>query len=78
MADTAVLLPSATVVPAYGGWSLQVRYSRRECALPAHRTSGTLIPLTKDVFRRQYLPRNIHFCDDGASVLMTYIENHEV
>lgn len=73
-----VLQSSAMVVPAYGRWNLQVCCPYQKITPTVHRAAGTLKPLTKDVFLHQYLPRNIHFCDDGASVLMTYIENHKV
>ena len=78
MHDIDGLPPWAMAVPACGGWSLQVCLIWDVHIVAKIWVAGTLKQLTKDVFRRQYLPRNVHFCDDGASLLMTYIENHEV
>lgn len=72
------LPPLAMAVPACGGWNLQVCIVQDVHIVAKNRVAGALKQVTKDVFRRQYLPRNVHFCDDGASLLMTFIENHEV
>lgn len=37
-----------------------------------------LKPLFKQPPVSEYQGRTVHFCDDGASVLSTYLESHEM
>ncbi|EPS96446.1 hypothetical protein FOMPIDRAFT_112900 [Fomitopsis schrenkii] len=39
---------------------------------------GALSPMVNEPARRPFIGRTIHFCDEGASVLFTQLESHEV
>ncbi|EPS97066.1 hypothetical protein FOMPIDRAFT_42700, partial [Fomitopsis schrenkii] len=41
-------------------------------------SQGHLHPIIDNFPRSQYIGRSIHFVDDGASVVATYLESHEV
>ena len=34
--------------------------------------------MVKDAPRRAFMGRTVHFCDDGASILATFLETHEM
>ncbi|KAH9910273.1 WD40-repeat-containing domain protein, partial [Fomitopsis serialis] len=39
---------------------------------------GILSTMVKDAPRRAFMGRTVHFCDDGASILATFLETHEM
>ena len=79
MLGTAVLQASETVHLEFGDSVTVVCVSdllkarRAELACP-----GSLTSLVRSPPRREYMGRTIHFCDEGASVVVTFLETHEV
>ncbi len=39
---------------------------------------GTMTPILKSTEERIAIARNIFFCDDGASIVLCYLESHEM
>ncbi|EPS92865.1 hypothetical protein FOMPIDRAFT_1137213, partial [Fomitopsis schrenkii] len=39
---------------------------------------GALAPIVKEPPRMPFIGRSVHFCDEGASIVFTQLESHEV